>query len=143
MVRKVNILLIEDNPGDVGLTEEALRRSGASCNLNSIQDPAEALALLRGEGPHKDRVKPELIFLDMNLPKYSGLDLIENIRKTKGLEHTPIVVLSGSANPEDVRNVYRLGGNCFIRKPMQLDEFIYCMTTCYEFWCNVAVLPAV
>jgi CheY-like chemotaxis protein len=103
----------------------------------------EALALLRGEAPHKDRVKPELIFLDMNLPKYSGLDLVEKIRKTKGLEHTPIVVLSGSMNPENVRDVYKLGANCFVRKPMEFVEFIHCITACCEFWCNVAVLPPV
>ena len=141
--RKIEVLLIEDNPGDVRLTEEALRQSGAGCNLTAMRDPEQALALLRGDAPGKGRVIPEIIFLDLSLPKLSGLEIIRKIRDSQGLEHTPIVILSSSENPDEIRKAYRLGGNCFVRKPAQLDEFIRSLSTCYEFWCNIVVLPPV
>ncbi len=141
MVRKLDILLIEDNPGDVRLTEEVLRQSGAGCNLTSMRDPEQALALLRGEGEHALRVKPEIVFLDLNLPKLSGLEIIEKIRSTEGVEHTPIIVLSSSENPDEIRKAYKAGANCFVRKPVELDSFIHCVSRCYEFWCDIVVLP--
>lgn len=139
--RKIEVLLIEDNPGDVRLTEEVLRESGADCKLTTIRDPEEALSLLRGQGDREQRAIPEIIFLDLNLPKLSGLEIIERIRTTEGLSHVPIVILSSSQNPEDIRRAYKLGGNCFVRKPTSLDDFIHSITTCYEFWCNIVVLP--
>jgi len=141
MVRKLDILLIEDNPGDVRLTEEVLRQSGAGCNLTAIRDPEHALNLLRGDNPRSERVKPEIIFLDLNLPKLSGIEIIQNIRGTEGVEHTPIVVLSSTENPEQIRDAYKAGANCFIRKPVELDNFIHCLSRCYEFWCDIVVLP--
>jgi len=141
--RKIEILLIEDNPGDVRLTQEVLRESGAGCKLTSMRDPEQALAQLRGEATNAPRLIPEIIFLDLNLPKVSGFEIIEKIRSTEGLNHVPIVILSSTENPEDIRRAYKLGGNCFVRKPTELDQFIHFLTTCYEFWCNVVVLPPV
>ncbi len=139
--RSIQILLIEDNPGDVRLTEEVLKQSGAGCSITALRDPEEALQLLRGEGPHAGKIVPEIIFLDLNLPKLSGLDVIQRIRGTDDLGHIPIVVLSSSENPEEIRNAYRCGANCFVRKPAELDQFISFMTTTYEFWCGIVVLP--
>lgn len=139
--RRIQILLIEDNPGDVRLTEEALRHSGADCSLTSVKDPETALAMLRGDHPSGEKLRPELIFLDLNLPKLHGLELIDRIRNTPGIEHVPIVILSSSQNPDEVRSTYKCGANCFVRKPNELDDFIRFMSTCYQFWCHVAVLP--
>ncbi len=140
-IRKIQILLIEDNPGDVRLTEEVLKQSGAGCSLTALRDPEEALELLRGEGQHVGKVVPEMIFLDLNMPKVSGLDVIQRIRETDDLGHIPIIVLSSSENPDEIRKAYRCGANCFVRKPAELDQFINFMTTTYEFWCGVVVLP--
>lgn len=142
MTRKVQILLIEDNPGDVRLNEEVLRESGMDCHLTAVRDPEQALQQLRGNDPSGVKLKPELIFLDLNLPKLSGVELLEAIRTTPGLEHVPIVILSASVNPDEIRKTYKCGANCFVRKPTELDDFIKLMTTCYEFWCNVAILPS-
>src|SRR5581483_11549065 len=110
--RNIEILLIEDNPGDARLTQEVLRESGASCKLTTMRDPEQALAQLRGEAANAPRLIPEIIFLDLNLPKVSGLEIIEKIRSTEGLSHVPIVILSSTENPEDIRRAYKLGGNC-------------------------------
>lgn len=139
--RHIEALLIEDNPGDVRLTEEVLRQTGVACNLSTMRDPEHALAYLRGEPAHAEKARPDLIFLDLNLPKFSGLEIIEEIRRTKGLEYLPIVVFSSTCNPAEIRRVYQLGGNCFVRKPIELDEFIRALTTCYEFWCGIVELP--
>ena len=138
-VRSVDILLIEDNPGDIRMTQEVLRRSIAGCSLTTIEDPEHALARLRGESLPK--MKPHVIFLDLNLPKIAGLDALEKIRQTPGLEFVPIVVLSASENPEEIRKAYQRGANCFIRKPAGLDDFMHAVTRCCEFWCNIVVLP--
>jgi len=138
--RKIDILLIEDNPGDVRLTEEVLRDSGAGCNLTTVRDPEHALNMLRGENGSR-QIIPEIVFLDMNLPKISGVDIIRAIRNTPGVQHTPIVILSSTENPEEVRTAYEMGANCFVRKPVGFDEFMKSLTTCYQFWCEVVTLP--
>ena len=138
-VRSVDVLLIEDNRGDIRMTQEGLRRSIAGCKLTSIEDPDHALAQLRGD--KMPTLKPRVIFLDLNLPKMSGLEIIATIRKTPGLEYVPIVILSAAENPEEVRRAYIRGANCFIRKPANLDEFMHRVSRCCEFWCDIVVLP--
>lgn len=140
-VEKVDVLLIEDNPGDVRMTEEVLRRNVTSCKLTTIPDPERALDYLGGSGQHSGRIKPRIIFLDLNLPKISGLDLIGRIRSIPTFESLPIVVLSASENPFEVRRAYNLGANCFIRKPAALDEFMHHVSRACEFWCDIVVLP--
>ena len=139
--RAFHILLVEDNPGDIRLTEEVLKNTELSCSVQTVQDGAEAIAYLRGEEPFTDRKLPNLVFLDLNLPKVSGTEVLAEIRRNPILKILPVVALSSSVNPDDVYNAYSLGANCFVQKPADLDQFFRFISMCYEFWCNIVTLP--
>lgn len=109
--------------------------------LAAVGDGDEAIRYLRAEGKHSDRKKPDIIFLDLTLPGKSGLEVLEEMKKVPGCELIPIVVLSASDNPVDIRKAYSLGANCVVRKPSQLAEFFRLIGCSYEFWCTVAKLP--
>lgn len=139
--RPVNILLIEDNPGDVRLTKEAFKESGMNVNLSVVMDGVEALLYLRQEGEYKDIVIPDLILLDLNLPKKDGREVLEIIKKDDDLMCIPVVVLTTSGAEQDISNSYRLHANCYLNKPIEFDKFFDLIQKVEDFWLSTTVLP--
>jgi chemotaxis family two-component system response regulator Rcp1 len=140
--RIIEILLVEDNPGDVRLTREALREGKVLNNLNVATDGQEAIEFLRGEGEFQDVPRPDLILLDLNLPKKDGREILAEIKADESLKRIPIVVLTTSQAEKDVIQSYNLGVNCYITKPVDLDQFIYVVKSIEEFWLTVVTLPS-
>jgi two-component system, chemotaxis family, response regulator Rcp1 len=138
--KQIEILVVESSPADTRLTEEAFRAAGLTSGFRSVSDGEDALAYVHKEGKYVNVVTPDLIFLDLSLPKVSGLEVLKAIKSTPHLMHIPIVVASGSEDPEHVRAVYALNGNCFIRKPHDLTQFLRFVEMCYEFWGSVVTL---
>ncbi|MBS4096938.1 MAG: response regulator [Sulfuricella sp.] len=137
----VDILLVEDNPGDVRLTEEALRESGLKVNLRVVRDGLEALSALRGEELSVPPAHPDLILLDLNMPRMDGRELLGIIKTDDRLKRIPVVVLTTSAADQDVERAYELHANCYITKPVELDRFIDIVHSIKGFWLSVARLP--
>lgn len=141
LVPPLEILLVEDNPGDVRLTSIALKRSKMLINLNVVQDGKKALAYLHNEGDYSDAIRPDLIFLDLNLPGMDGRDVLAEIKSDPTLCSIPIVVLTCSTAEEDILRSYALHANCFISKPVDLNQFIKIVSTIEDFWFTVVRLP--
>ena len=139
--RPVEILLVEDNPGDVRLTVEALREGKVRNNLSVVGDGVEALAYLRREGPNAGAPRPDLILLDLNLPKMDGREVLSAIKKDEALKRIPVVVLTTSKAEEDVIRTYDLHANCYISKPVDLDQFVQVVRSIDEFWLTIVRLP--
>lgn len=137
----VQILLIEDNPGDVRLTEEALRETGASLNLHVASDGAEAIAFLNREGRNINAPRPDLVLLDLYLPKVDGRMVLSHIKSDENLKTIPTVILTASASESDVVKSYRLHANCYLRKPHQWSEFKDLAKFIFDLWSRVATLP--
>jgi two-component system response regulator len=137
----VEILLVEDNPGDIELVRDALRETPVDCNLNVVEDGVEALAYLHGAGPYQEVLLPDLILLDLKLPKKHGLEVLAEIKKDDVLRRIPTVVLSGSDAPEDLLKAYDLQASCYVTKPADLDEFVRVMNTLKDFCLTVVKLP--
>jgi two-component system response regulator len=137
----VEILLVEDNPGDIELVRDALRETPVACNLNVVEDGVEALAYLRGTGRYQDALLPDLILLDLKLPKKHGLEVLAEIKQDDVLRRIPTVVLSGSDAPEDLLRAYDLQASCYVTKPADLEEFERVMTTLKDFCLTVVKLP--
>ena len=135
--RQIEVLVVQGNPDETFLTVEALRAAGLTAGLSCVTEGEDALSYVRGEGKYADVPTPDLIFLDLSLPRVSGLEVLKVIKSTPELMHIPIVVAAGSDDPQLVRAVYALNGNCFIRKPGELREFVQFIETCYEFWSRV------
>ena len=138
--RQIEILVVEGNPADKLLTETAFKAAGLTSGFRSVCDGEDALAYVRKEGKYANVGTPDLIFLDLSLPRISGLEVLKAIKTTPHLMHIPIVVASGSEDPEHVRAVYALNGNCFMRKPQDLTQFLRFIEMCYEFWGSVVTL---
>ncbi len=134
------ILLVEDNPGDVDLFIDALQGVSASHRTSVMPDGEAALSFLRQAG-HDVASVPDLIFVDLNLPKIGGRELIAELKTDKRLAHIPIVVLTSSDAERDLEQVYRLGANCMITKPVHLDDFFSSLRLTAEFWLSVVRLP--
>jgi len=139
--RPIEVLLVEDNPGDVRLTMEAMRESKVLVNLSVAPDGEEALAFLRKEGPHQKAARPDLILLDLNLPRKDGREVLADIKADAELRRIPVVVLTTSRAEEDILRTYNLHANCFITKPVDLDQFITVVGSIGEFWFSVVRLP--
>jgi chemotaxis family two-component system response regulator Rcp1 len=139
--RPVEILLVEDNAGDAELVREALAEGGIPSSINVIWDGAEALAYLRGEGPHAGAVKPDFMLLDLKLPKKGGLEVLADVKADEVLRHIPVIVLSSSDAPEDVRRAYDLQASCYVTKPTDLVEFERVMGMIRDFTLTVVKLP--
>jgi len=138
----INILLIEDNPGDVELTREALTESGKIMNhLEVAIDGEEALDYLYRRAKYSSAVKPDLILLDLNLPKLDGRDVLKVIKKDVELAKIPVIILSSSEAANDIQRSYQLHANCFVTKPVQLDDFIRVVQTIESFWIDIVRLP--
>ena len=141
MGKAVEILLIEDNPGDVRLTLEALHEGKVKNNLVVAPDGEAALAILRREGAHAEAPRPDLILLDLNLPKKDGREVLAEIKADEKLHCIPVVVLTTSKSEEDVLRSYQLNANCYITKPVDLEQFIRVVRAIEDFWLTMVVLP--
>src|ERR1700692_1184367 len=138
--RQIEILVVQGNPDETLLTVEAFHAAGLKTGLSCVTEGEDALSYVRGEGKYADVPTPDLIFLDLSQPRVSGLEVLKIIKSTPELMHIPIVVAAGSDDPQLVRAVYALNGNCFIRRPGELREFVQFVETCYEFWSRVVTL---
>jgi chemotaxis family two-component system response regulator Rcp1 len=140
-VRPVQILLVEDNPGDVRLTIEALKEAKVLNQLTVVKDGIEALSLLRRQGQYARVARPDLILLDLNLPKKDGREVLSEIKADDNLKHIPVVILTTSQDEQDVLKSYNLYANCYITKPVDLDQFITVVKSIEDFWLGIVVLP--
>ncbi|HWF02583.1 MAG TPA: response regulator [Candidatus Angelobacter sp.] len=141
MPNAIDILLVEDNPGDVRLTQEVLKESRVGNNLMVATNGEEALACLRREGAFADAPRPGLILLDLNLPKKNGHEVLEQIKEDPDLRRIPVVVLTSSQAEQDILKTYNLHANCFISKPVDLAQFITVVKSIEDFWLAIVKLP--
>jgi CheY-like chemotaxis protein len=139
--KPIEILLVEDNPGDVRLTVEALNDAKVHNNLYVAKDGVEAMSFLRREGAHANAPRPDLILLDLNLPKKDGREVLEEIKEDMGLRRIPVVVLTTSEAEMDILKAYNLHANCYITKPVGLEQFITVIKTIEDFWLEIVKLP--
>lgn len=137
----IQVLLIEDSPGDVRLTKEAFRDANPSVEVNVAYDGVEAMAILRKEGTHAHALRPDLILLDLNLPKMDGREVLAHIKADESLKIIPTVILTTSEAEADVVTSYQLQANCYLRKPVQLDAFEALVKSINDFWLTKATLP--
>jgi CheY-like chemotaxis protein len=137
----VQILLVEDNPGDVRLTREALAEGKVNNKLSVVQDGVEAMEFLRREGRFGDARRPDLILLDLNLPRKDGREVLEELKADPDLHLIPVVVLTTSKAEEDILRSYDLHANCYITKPVDLEQFISVVRSIEDFWLTVVKLP--
>ena len=136
------VLVIEDNPGDVRLMKEALRDISPAVCLQVARDGEQALLYLHREPPFEHEQRPNLIFLDLNLPKGTSKDILRHIKADAGLRTIPVAVLTSSDAERDIREAYELYANCYLRKPVDLDSFIGTIRSAVTFWMDVARVPA-
>jgi len=141
MIEPIEILLIEDNPGDVRLTQEVFSEFKMHNNLHIVNDGVEALKLLYRDEQYIDVPLPDLILLDLNLPKKDGREVLEEIKADKNLKHIPVVVLTTSKAEQDIFKAYDLHANCYITKPVELDQFIAVIKSIKDFWFTIVKLP--
>jgi CheY-like chemotaxis protein len=139
--RPVEILLVEDNPGDVGLTRETLKDSKLLNHMSVVDDGVEAMAFLRLEGKYAKATRPDLILLDLNLPKKDGREVLTEIKTDEQLRRIPVVILTTSSAEQDILEMYDLHANCFITKPVNLDQFTAVVKAIEEFWFTIVKLP--
>jgi CheY-like chemotaxis protein len=139
--RLIEVLLVEDDPGDVLMTKEAFDEHKLRNRLNVVSDGAEALAYLRREGEYADAVRPDLVLLDLNLPKRDGREVLEEIKKDDDLCRIPVVVLTTSQADEDVLRSYQLHANAYVTKPVDFDRFIAVVKQIDDFFVSVVKLP--
>jgi CheY-like chemotaxis protein len=139
--RPAEFLLVEDNPGDVRLTREALKESKLSNNLSVVGDGVEALDFLRREGTYADAPRPDVILLDLNLPRKGGREVLAEIKADSSLRRIPVVVITSSEAEQDVLASYDLHVNCYVTKPVDLDQFIKVVQSVGTFWLTIVKLP--
>jgi two-component system, chemotaxis family, response regulator Rcp1 len=137
----IEILLVEDNPGDVRLTREALKEGKVYSNLHTVKDGVEAMEFLRRKGKYKEVPRPDIILLDLNLPKKDGREVLEEIKTDDDLKRIPVVVLTTSKAEEDVLRTYNLHANCYVTKPVDLEKFMVVVKSIDIFWLTVVTLP--
>jgi CheY-like chemotaxis protein len=141
-VNPIEVLLVEDSPADVRLTREALKEEKMRVNLHVAVDGVEAMQFLRREGKFASALQPDLILLDLNLPKKDGREVLKEIKADEGLKRIPVVILTMSNAEEDVLKTYNLHANCFITKPLDLKQFSKVVKSIQEFWLTIVKLPA-
>jgi len=137
----IEILLVEDSPGDQRLTKEALKEGKINNTLYIVEDGEEAIAFLKKQEPFKKVPKPDLILLDLNLPKMNGQEVLKIIKADEKLKRIPVVILTTSQADEDILNAYNLNANCYITKPVDFDQFIHVVNKIQEFWFTIVKLP--
>src|ERR1017187_5774113 len=137
----IEVLLVEDSPGDIRLTREAFKDAKVYINLHVAMDGAEAMAFLKREGAHANAPRPDLILLDLNLPKKDGREVLGEIKGSPTLKSIPVVILTTSASETDILRSYQLHANCYITKPVGLDGFLEVVRSIDSFWLSVVKLP--
>ncbi len=140
-VNAVEILLVEDNPGDVRLTQEALKESKIRNNLSIVKDGVDALAFLRREGIYQNAPRPDIILLDLNLPRKDGREVLHEIKEDDILKRIPVVILTTSDDEHDILVSYNLHANCYITKPVDLAQFVRIIKNIEDFWLTIVRLP--
>ncbi|MCC9077163.1 response regulator [Litorilinea aerophila] len=140
-LKPIDILLVEDNPGDVRLTMEALKEAKVQNRLNVAWDGVEAMAYLRQEAPYTGVSRPDLILLDLNLPKKDGREVLAEIKQDSSLRRIPVVILTTSEADEDILRSYDLHANCYIAKPVDLEQFMKVVKSVEDFWLTIVKLP--
>lgn len=138
----IEILLVEDNPGDVRLTREALKNSKIPINLTVVEDGVEAIRFLMREGEYEHADRPDIILLDLNLPRIDGREVLQTIKHDESLRRIPVVVLTTSDDEHDILATYNLYANCYITKPMDYQRFIEIVQSIQEFWFATVRLPS-
>jgi chemotaxis family two-component system response regulator Rcp1 len=141
-MRPVEILLVEDNPGDAYLVREALRESPLPLHLTVIEHGEHALAFVRRRAPYADAARPDLILLDLNLPQKNGHEVLRELKSDPTLCVIPVVMLTSSQAPEDIRQSYALHVNAYVVKPLELEHFLRVLKAILDFWCTVVQLPS-
>jgi chemotaxis family two-component system response regulator Rcp1 len=137
----LEVLLVEDSPGDARLTQEAFKDAKVHIHLRVVSDGAEAMAFLKREGEHANAPRPDLILLDLNLPKKDGREVLAEIKESPALRSIPVVILTTSASESDILRSYELHANCYITKPVGLDGFLEVVRSIDNFWLSVVKLP--
>lgn len=137
----IEILLVDDSPSDVILAREALSEGRVANVVNVVENGEEALKYMRGEPPYEGRTKPDLVLLDLNMPRMNGYEVLEVVKRDSKLSTIPIIVLTSSQEEEDVVRSYSLHANCFISKPVRYDNFIEVIRSVEDFWLCVVTLP--
>jgi two-component system response regulator len=141
MIKPIEILLVEDNPGDVDLTREALENNKLRNNLHVVNDGEAAMAFLRREGKYAGVPRPGLVLLDPNLPKKNGREVLAEMKADEHLKRIPVVILTTSGSEEDILKSYNLHANCFITKPIELGHFVKVVQAIEDFWLTIVELP--
>lgn len=139
--RPIEILLVEDNPGDVRLTMEALREAKVRNRVSVVTDGVQAMAYLRQEGVYAAAARPDLILLDLNLPRKDGREVLAEVKADDRLKHIPIVILTTSRAEQDILRSYGLHANCYVTKPVDFDQFVSVVHSIEDFWLTVVALP--
>jgi two-component system response regulator len=139
--KPIEVLLAEDNPGDVRLTREALKDGKVWSNLNVVEDGEAALAFLRQEGAYANAPRPDLILLDLNMPKKDGREVLSIIKADENLKQIPVVILTTSDSEEDILKSYNLNANCYVTKPVDFEKFIMVVKAIEDFWLTIVKLP--
>lgn len=139
--KPIDILLVEDNPGDVRLAKEALKESKMKNAIHVAEDGMQAMAFLRREGKYADVPHPDLVLLDLNLPRKDGREVLAEIKNDDDLKRIPVVILTVSSAEEDILKTYNLHANCYITKPIDLDQFIKVVKSIEDFWLTIVKLP--
>ena len=138
----LDVLLVEDSPGDVALTVEALREARVETKLHVVRNGEDALAFLGRKGEYAEAPKPDLVLLDLNLPRKSGREVLAEMKADQRLRRIPVVILSTSTNQDDISAAYDLAANCYVAKPVDLDEFVNVIRAIDDFWLSFVRLPA-
>jgi len=141
IAKPIEILLVEDNPGDARLTREVLNDAKVINNISVARDGEEAMAFLRREGTYADALRPDLILLDLNLPRKDGREVLAEIKQDPDLRRIPVVILTTSQAEEDILKSYNLHANCYLTKPVDLDQFISLVQAVENFWLSIVKLP--
>ena len=139
--RRIQILLVEDSPSEALLTLEALREGCVTDSLNHVQDGVEALEYLRCEGEYTDAQRPDVILLDLNMPRKNGHEVLKEIRADTTLQYLPVIILTTSSDEHDIFKAYDLKANCYITKPVDMNAFVVAMRSLGDFWLNWVTLP--
>ena len=139
--RPVEVLLVEDNPADVRLTQEALKDGRVMVNLTVAGDGVEAMEVLNRQGKYKEVARPDIILLDLNLPKKNGREVLTEIKADEKLRSIPVIVMTTSKAEQDIHRAYNLNANCYITKPVDLDEFLHVVRSIEDFWLTIVTLP--
>jgi two-component system, chemotaxis family, response regulator Rcp1 len=137
----IEVLLVEDSPGDVRLTKEAFKDAKVHINLHVASDGAKAMIFLKREGEHSNAPRPDLILLDLNLPKKDGREVLAEIKENQKLKSIPVVILTTSSSEADILRSYQLHANCYITKPVGLEGFLTVVKSIDSFWLSVVQLP--